>query len=104
MDSNIGSANVTPTPRRNVLRAMCFLVMIIAGFLSLFFRSHLKRLAVDDPHHNRHEFVVLFFGVTNDGTNDGHVVILNASAQSIGHGPFGKGTNKLRGISHERYA
>src|SRR5678816_1548739 len=80
--SSMGKAKVTPTPRRNVLRGMCFFVIIIGsssrplltsgGLSHWILCSHLKRRTVDDTHHDRHKLVVLLLRVAHDGAHNGH--------------------------------
>src|SRR5262245_21873937 len=102
MDSRNGRARVVPTPRRNVRRGMCFFVMNIIGSYSTDCKhkdtraqrhkgtsirsafgnlgSHLEWGALDDPHQDRREPVVVLFRIVNDGPNHRHVVILDAPA------------------------
>src|SRR5579864_2645239 len=65
IESSSGKANVTPTPRKNVRRAICFFVINIylASLVrTLFhFRSHLKWGALDHTHQERRKLIVILF-------------------------------------------
>src|SRR5688500_8808156 len=94
IDSSSGNASVTPAPRRNVRRAMCFLATNISGSLTAHYEPqrpshsaanligrdrpivrlhpHLKLRTLHDAHDHRREPVVLAGGVADEGSNDGH--------------------------------
>src|SRR3954452_23827326 len=65
--SSIGSASVAPTPRRNVRRDRCILVMNIRPLvLSARCRRHLKRYAANDTRNEGGKPVILATGVPHD--------------------------------------
>src|SRR5688572_3477409 len=95
MASSSGRPTATPAPRRKVRRERCFFVMYIAtpqadlkvGLYRLFGCRfpHLKRRALHNPHHDRREAIVVAGSVAHDLPHGRHVVVLDASTESIRH-------------------
>src|SRR5580698_9775748 len=101
MASSRGRPTLTPSPRSTVRRHRCFLVMNMVcplqpgggvternGGLAGSLQGNLvfaKGLAVDDAQHDRGKPVVVLGGITHDGPNGRHVVIVQAATQSVGH-------------------
>src|SRR5215831_18740001 len=75
IDSRNGSASVTPAPRRNVRRGMCFLVTNTSASLvrHVGLDSHLKLRAPDDAEDDCREAVVLPRGAVDDRADGRHV-------------------------------
>src|SRR5262249_5560425 len=104
--SSRGRPMATPAPRRNVRRDRCFFVMNIRQLhgsrptppcgishisprrhLLYFLRHfpHLKRHALHNAHNDGREPVVVTRRVTDDASDDGHVIVFDASTQGIAH-------------------
>src|SRR6266540_7101338 len=97
--SRNGSATVAPMPPRTVRREMCFFVMNMSDLLSSFaFRgrgrvrvgrrrarstAHLKWRALHDAKNERRDAIVVRGRLTHDGSNNGHVVVLNRTSERI---------------------
>src|SRR5689334_15982033 len=99
MASNSGKPSVTPTPRRNVRRGMCFLERYIVCRPPL--TLHLKRRALDDANYQRRKPVVVRRRAPDNGAHHRHIVVLDASAQTISHQLFRDGPHKLIRIAEE---
>src|SRR5262245_26101255 len=89
--SSSGRARVTPVPYKKVRRGKCFFAMNISVFLlaiggrllrPVFRQFHvvLESAALHDSEDQRREAVVFGGGVPDDGTNQRHVVVLDAAA------------------------
>src|SRR5207248_10623272 len=105
IDSSNGSASVTPAPRRNVRRGMCFFVMnmvrappeirrtrkgppymcrlISSRAFVRCFHSHLELRALDDAQHDGREPVVVPGHILHDRADDRHVGVFDAAAQRV---------------------
>src|SRR5215467_12254169 len=122
IDSRNGSAIDTPTPRRNVRRDRCILLMNISALWQLtndneqvtaeeeplhiskllvvtcnllLLHSHLERITRHHTKDQRRESVVVLRSAVNDGTNRRHVEVL--------HGPSQRIREQLLGdVGHER--
>src|SRR5262252_8596363 len=81
IDSSSGSASVTPAPRRNVRRGMCFLAMNISVLHRL--RTHSKLGTLHDAEHDCRKPVAVLRCVPHDSAQRGHVHVLDAAAQRI---------------------
>src|SRR3989337_494302 len=91
-----GSATAAPmVPRKNVRRDRCFFVMIIAPPPSVNLRDfvsslnwtdlgpHLERHALDDPHDDRLEAIVVLRRVLHDAPDNGHIGGFEPPAQRV---------------------
>src|SRR5687768_8882874 len=104
IDSSSGSASVTPAPRRNVRRAMCFLAMNISQSPRLVRRgrkvgrllAHLELWTAHHPQHECREAVVFLRCVTDDGANGRHVRVFHASPHRVGHELLREHPDELR--------
>src|SRR3954447_14946238 len=84
MASSIGSASVAPTPRRNVRRDRCILVMNIRPLvLSARCRRHLERYAANDTRNEGGKPVILAPGVPHDLSHGRHVLRREAAADGV---------------------
>src|SRR5215470_17255328 len=96
IDSRNGSAIDTPTPRRNVRRDRCILLMNISALRELttskfsvvscnllLLHSHLERITRHHAKDQRRESVVVLRSTSNDGTNRRHVEVLYGPSQRI---------------------
>src|SRR5260370_35722490 len=81
MESSSGRAIETPRPFSNVRRCRWSLVMNVISAVSFL----LKWRASDDSQNQRRKAVVVAGSLMNHGANRGHVVILRAAAQRVGH-------------------
>src|SRR5579872_6163186 len=83
IESSSGNANVTPTPRKNVRRGTCFLVMNIylVSLVRAFFcfRSHLEWGALDHAHQNRRELIVILIGIPYNRPDHRHIVVFDSA-------------------------
>src|SRR5579863_1284251 len=118
--SSSGSASVTPLPFKTVRREMCFLVINIAAVFSYLLQLmlssrpllvvgarlhvHLERSALHDTQDDCGEGVVTRGRISHDGPYQGHVLILDAPAQRIGHHFLCNNPCKLIGTAHQRIA
>src|SRR5262245_13538521 len=115
IDSSSGNASVTPAPRKNVRRGMCFFVTTISAASTLVtrllvdayrafvaFYSHLELSALDDSQHNARKVVVLLGDLFHDGPDSWHVVVFDSPAQRVGHHLFSEHPDELRGIPQQR--
>src|SRR5262245_55668624 len=86
IESNSGSARVTPAPRRQVRRGRCFLVMnMVLPFLvrRLSLPIHLKRHTPDNLQHQWRKAIVVPRSLTRNRTNRGHIIIFNTTAEGV---------------------
>src|ERR1700733_7027961 len=118
--SSSGSASVTPVPFKTVRREMCFLVINIAAVFSYVLppmlssrpllvvgarlHVHLKRSALHDTQDDCGEGVVTACRIAYDRPHQGHVLILDAPAQGVGHHFLGNHACELIGTAHQRSA
>src|SRR6185436_6747763 len=111
--SRKGRASATPAPRRNVRRGMCsFLINIERPFVASAFRrtssvldrlcAHLKLRALHYTQKYRRKAVVVFRSVAHDGAQLGHVLVLDAAAERVGHHLLGHHPDELRRIAQQR--
>src|SRR5215470_12640824 len=86
--SSSGSASVTPAPRRNVRRGMCFFAMN----MSVLHRpgTHLELRALHDAEHDRRKPVVVRGRVTHDRAQRGHVDVFDAAPDCERHHLLGE--------------
>src|SRR5580704_7459536 len=103
MESNNGSASVTPTPRRNVRRGRCVLVLNLMALLLILcpFYFGVKGGAVYDSQHDGRETIIVARGVFQDRADGGHVGVFDAASEGVGHEPFGEHAGEDFGIGGE---
>src|ERR1700730_14482819 len=94
--SSKGRASVALADFRMVLREMCFFVMnmsvsclnLTTGHRPLAadrcFLVHLERVALHDGHHYGRELVLAAGRIAHDRPHQRHILILHATAQSVG--------------------
>src|SRR5580700_10529504 len=105
IESSSGKPSVMPAPRKNVRRGMNFFSINISldscsvtGCVFDFFRSHLKRGALDNTHQDREEPVVILVRIVHDGPDHGHILIFHSAAEAERHQLLGNHAHKLRRI------
>src|SRR5947208_9115587 len=82
IESNNGSASVTPAPRKKVRRGICFLLMSTVR-LSLRLTIHLKRGALDNFEHHCRKAIIVHGSFAYDRANYRHIVVLYPTSHPI---------------------
>src|SRR4029079_3016681 len=116
IESSNGSASVTPAPRRNVRRGMCFLAtnivvsthsrrvhrtgpglqLSVRVYNVLALDPHLELRALHYCQHDGRESVVVLGHVARNRPNRRHVGVLHAPSHRIGHQLLDEHPDKLR--------
>src|SRR5262245_4791552 len=110
IESSNGTASVTPAPRRNVRRGMCFLAtnIVISTSVRAYNVSalypHLELRTLHDRQDDGRESVVVLRDVACNRPNRRHVGVLHAASHRIGHQLLDEHPDELRGIAHQRGA
>src|SRR5580698_3946864 len=107
MESSSGSPRVIPAPRKKVRRATCLLEIniCVASLITRsgfdFSGSHLERGALNNPHEDRQEPVVIFVRVAYNRPDHRHILILDSPPEAEGHQLLSDGADELRRIMQQ---